>query len=104
MPARGELSDCPRAQRDLTTTWADLERGLAVTLPVLGKAHLVPMGLLTRCTADIDVVSRCSCSLCKDLATAIAIVKPSAFRLLSGEASLTDYGRPLKPWVELPSI
>jgi hypothetical protein len=46
-----------------------------------------------RVEVDFDLdqpVSRCNYSLCTKLATANAIVKPSAFRLLSGEESLTN--------------
>jgi hypothetical protein len=49
-----------------------------------------------RFEVDLDLgqpVSRCNCSACTKFATAVATVKPSAFRLLSGEESLADYQR-----------
>ncbi len=41
MATRSDVSNHARRHRNSTTTWADLERGLAATLPALGQAHLV---------------------------------------------------------------
>ena len=47
-----------------------------------------------RFEATIDLsapVSRCNCSICTKVAPSTAIVKPSAFRLLSGQGALARY-------------
>jgi len=41
MTTRNELSIRVKESHEPRTTWADLERGLAATLPALGQAHLV---------------------------------------------------------------
>jgi hypothetical protein len=49
-----------------------------------------------RFEVDLDLgapVNRCNCSFCTKLATAMLTVKPTAFRLLSGEESVADYQR-----------
>ena len=48
---------------------------------------------------DLDKpASRCNCSLCTKLGgVANILIKPHAFKLLSGEESLTDYGREGNP-------
>jgi hypothetical protein len=46
--------------------------------------------------ADIDVeagASRCNCTICTRVAQTSSIVKPSAFKLVAGEADLTRFGR-----------
>ena len=42
-------------------------------------------------------VSRCNCSICTKISTSSIMVKPSAFKLVSGEDSLIDYRRGENP-------
>ena len=42
-------------------------------------------------TADLSRVVECNCSFCSKRAHALTFVPPEQFKLLSGEAALTDY-------------
>jgi len=53
-----------------------------------------------RYQAELDLgtsVSRCNCSMCTKTSASNVVVKPSAFRLVSGADSLVDYQREGNP-------
>jgi len=53
-----------------------------------------------RFEAELDLgepIGRCNCTLCTKASLSSIIVKPSAFKLLSGESSLSDYHREDNP-------
>ena len=53
-----------------------------------------------RFEAELDLgngASRCNCSICQKLGATGVVLKPSAFRLVSGEGSLSSYGKDDSP-------
>lgn len=67
-----------------------------VSRPHSGSCHCGQV----RFQADLDLsrgATRCNCTFCTKLGGPSTLVKPDAFRLLSGQALLSEYRRPGSP-------
>lgn len=80
----------------MTAAHSQEPRDLGGTRTYRGGCHCGAV----RFEAELDLskgATRCNCSMCTRVADSAVVVKPEAFRLLSGAESLTEYRRGQNP-------